>query len=69
MMLEFMIAPIYAAILFVSVTAALSIMLVLPYAIALGMHLPDRQTAKATAPASKKSRGRKANATRRAAKA
>ncbi len=49
MMLEFMIAPLYAAVLFVSVTAALSVILTLPYAIALGLHLPKPFIARAAA--------------------
>lgn len=68
MMLEFMIAPLYAAVLFVSVTSALCVMLTLPYAIALGLHLPDRQTAKASTSGAKKTRSRKTTA-RRDAKA
>jgi hypothetical protein len=69
MMVEFMIAPVYATILFIAVTAALSIMLTLPYAIALGFRIPNQQTAKVTASTPKKPRSRKTTSSRRAAKA
>jgi hypothetical protein len=67
MMLEFMIAPVYAAVLFIAVTAALSVILTLPYAIALTLHLPSRPTATRTAPRTRKGVSRKtAGSTRRA---
>jgi hypothetical protein len=72
MMLEFMIAPVYAAILFVGVTAALSVILTLPYAIALTLHLPGQPAAAATksaGPRARKATSRKASPSTRRAKA
>jgi hypothetical protein len=69
MMLLFMIAPLYAAVLFVSVTTALCVLLTLPYAIALGLHLPGRPAVAVQPIAAKKPRRKPAARSPRPAKA